>query len=132
MLLDKCFVNCFYHRSVSQLGCIHMIPTTPPTSTLGETSFSSQVLPKGLVVRVLLVHFPSVEPWVCPCANKASSQDGIVNLACHLIADKIVQKNHPTQVTGFVVDLTGKCSEGTKMNWAIYLINKLEKDCHEV
>jgi hypothetical protein len=28
------------------------------------------VLPKGPVVRVLLVHCCSVEPWVCPCANK--------------------------------------------------------------
>jgi hypothetical protein len=27
------------------------------------------VLPKGPVVRVLLVHCCSVEPWVCPCAN---------------------------------------------------------------
>jgi hypothetical protein len=27
------------------------------------------VLPKGPVVRVLLVHCCSIEPWVCPCAN---------------------------------------------------------------
>jgi hypothetical protein len=41
--------------SVSQLGCRHLSPTTPPASTLGETSSASQVLPKGMVVRVLLV-----------------------------------------------------------------------------
>jgi hypothetical protein len=50
-----------------------------------------------------------------------------VCLACQLIAENIVRKNHPTQVTGFVVDLTGKCVEGMKMNWASYLINELEK-----
>jgi hypothetical protein len=27
------------------------------------------VLPKGSVVRVLLVRCCDVEPWVCPCAN---------------------------------------------------------------
>jgi hypothetical protein len=32
------------------------------------------------------------------------------------------------QVTGFVVDLSGKCVEGLQMNWASYLINQLEKD----
>jgi hypothetical protein len=32
------------------------------------------------------------------------------------------------QVTGFVVDLAGKCVEGMQMNWASYLINELEKD----
>jgi hypothetical protein len=35
------------------------------------------------------------------------------------------------QVTGFVVDLAGKCVEGMQMNWASYLINELEKDCRE-
>jgi hypothetical protein len=35
------------------------------------------------------------------------------------------------QVTGFVVDLVVKCVEGMKMNWASYLVNQLEKDCHE-
>jgi hypothetical protein len=28
------------------------------------------VLPKGSVVRVLLVRCWCIEPWVCPCANK--------------------------------------------------------------
>jgi hypothetical protein len=32
---------------------------------------------------------------------------------------------------GFVVDLARKCMEGIQMNWASYLINQLEKDCHE-
>jgi hypothetical protein len=54
-----------------------------------------------------------------------------VHLACQLIAGKLIRKNHPTQVTGFIVDLTGKCMEGMQMNWASYLINELEKDCRE-
>jgi hypothetical protein len=41
-----------------------------------------------------------------------------VHLACQLIAGKLVRKNRPTQVTGFVVDLAGKCAEGLHMNWA--------------
>jgi hypothetical protein len=32
------------------------------------------VLPKGPIVRVLLVHC-SVEPWVCPCANKKARSE---------------------------------------------------------
>jgi hypothetical protein len=35
------------------------------------------------------------------------------------------------QVTGFVVDLTGKCVEGLQMNWVKYLVNQLELDYHE-
>jgi hypothetical protein len=58
----------------------------------------------------------------------ASIQDGAVCLACQLIAGKLVRKNRPTQVTGFVVDLAGKCVEGMQMNWASYLVNELEKD----
>jgi hypothetical protein len=54
-----------------------------------------------------------------------------VHLACQLIAGKLIRKNHLTQVTGFVVDLAGKCIEGMQMNWASYLINELEKDCRE-
>jgi hypothetical protein len=54
-----------------------------------------------------------------------------VCLACQLIAGKLVRKNHPTQVTGFVVDLAGKCVEGMQMNWVSYLVNELEKDCRE-
>jgi hypothetical protein len=44
-------------------------PATTPSSTLGETSSSSQVLLKGPIVRVFLVHCCSIEPWVCPYAN---------------------------------------------------------------
>jgi hypothetical protein len=55
-----------------------------------------------------------------------------VYLACQIIAGKLVRKNCPTQVTGFVVDLTGKCVEGMQMNWVSYLVNELEKDCCEV
>jgi hypothetical protein len=55
-----------------------------------------------------------------------------VCLSYHLIADNLIKKNHPMQDTGFIVDLTGKCMEGMKMNWASYLINELEKDYHEV
>jgi hypothetical protein len=46
----------------------------------------------------------------------ASIQDGIVHLACQLIAGKLVRKNCPTQIIGFVVDLAGKCVEGMHMN----------------
>jgi hypothetical protein len=61
----------------------------------------------------------------------ASIQSGTVHLACQLIAGKLVRKNRPTQVTGFVVDLAGKCAEGLQMNWAKYLVNQLELDCRE-
>jgi hypothetical protein len=54
-----------------------------------------------------------------------------VHLACQLLAGKIVRKNLPTQVTRFVVDLTGKCVEGLQMSWANYLVNELEKYCRE-
>jgi hypothetical protein len=50
-------MKCYYHRSVSQLGYIHLSPVTPPAFISGETSPSSQLLLKGLVVRVFLVHF---------------------------------------------------------------------------
>jgi hypothetical protein len=50
-----------------------------------------------------------------------------VHLACQLIVGKLVRKNRPTQVTGFVVELAGKCVEGMKMNWVSYLVNELEK-----
>jgi hypothetical protein len=61
----------------------------------------------------------------------ASIQDGTVHLTCQLLAGKLIRKNRPTQVTGFMVDLAGKCVEGMQMNWANYLVNELEKDCHE-
>jgi hypothetical protein len=61
----------------------------------------------------------------------ASIQNGAMRLACQLIAGKLVRKNRPTQVTGFIVDLTGKCVEGLQMNWVKYLVNQLELDCHE-
>jgi hypothetical protein len=46
----------------------------------------------------------------------SSIQNGAVHLTCQLIDGKIVRKNHPTQATGFVVDLVGKCVEGMQMN----------------
>jgi hypothetical protein len=49
-------VKCNNYISVSQIGCRHLCPATPPTSTSGGTSSSMHVLPKGPVVRVLLVH----------------------------------------------------------------------------
>jgi hypothetical protein len=61
----------------------------------------------------------------------ASIQDGTVCLDFQLIDGKIITKNRPTQVTGFMVDLAGKCVEGMKMNWVSYLINELEKDCRK-
>jgi hypothetical protein len=49
----------FYEVILSQIcvptGYKHLHPVTPPASTSGETSPASQVLPKGPVVRVLLV-----------------------------------------------------------------------------
>jgi hypothetical protein len=42
----------------------------------------------------------------------ASIQNGAVHLACQLIVGNLVKKNRPTQVTGFVVNLVGKCVEG--------------------
>jgi hypothetical protein len=44
-----------------------------------------------------------------------SIQSSVVRLACQLIARKLVRKNRPTQVIGFVVDLAGKCTEGLKI-----------------
>jgi hypothetical protein len=38
------------------------------------TSSASQVLSKGPIVRVLLVRCCSVEPWVCPYANKTDGR----------------------------------------------------------
>jgi hypothetical protein len=61
----------------------------------------------------------------------ASIQNGAVHLACQLIAGKLVRKNRPTQVTGFIVDLAEKCVEGLQMNWVKYLVNQLELDCRE-
>jgi hypothetical protein len=58
----------------------------------------------------------------------ASIQNGVVFLAFQLIVGKLVRKNRPTQVTGFIIDLAGKCIEGLQMNWASYLINQLEQD----
>jgi hypothetical protein len=55
-----------------------------------------------------------------------------MRLACQLIAGNLARKNHPTQVTGFIVDLVGKCVEGMQMNWVSYLVKELEKDCCEV
>jgi hypothetical protein len=53
----------------------------------------------------------------------ASIQNGVVCLAYHLIVSKLVKKKKPMQVTGFVVDLAGKCVEGLQMNWVSYLMN---------
>ena len=54
-----------------------------------------------------------------------------MHLDCQLIAINLVRKNCPTQVRGFIVDLTGKCVEGMQMNWVSYLVNELEKDCRK-
>jgi hypothetical protein len=53
----------------------------------------------------------------------ACIQSGAVHLAYQLIKGKLVRKNRPIQVTGFVVDCTGKCVEGLQMNWAKCLVN---------
>jgi hypothetical protein len=61
----------------------------------------------------------------------SSIQDGAVRLNFQLIAGKLVRKNRPTQVTGFIVDLAWKCVEDMQMNSVSYLVNELEKDCRE-
>jgi hypothetical protein len=58
----------------------------------------------------------------------ASIQNGAVCFACHMIVGKLVRKNQPTQVIGFVVNLAGKCVEGLQINWVKYLVNQLEID----
>ena len=52
-------------------------------------------------------------------------------LDCQLIEGNFIKENCPTQVIGFIVNLSRKCVEGMHMNWASYLVNALEKDCHE-
>jgi hypothetical protein len=54
-----------------------------------------------------------------------------VHLAFQLIDGKIIRKNHPTQVIGFMVDLVEKCVEGMQMNCVNCLVNELEKDFHK-
>jgi hypothetical protein len=54
-----------------------------------------------------------------------------VHFAFQLIVGKLIRKNHPTHVIGFIMDLIGKCVEGMQMNWVSYLINELEKECRE-
>jgi hypothetical protein len=58
----------------------------------------------------------------------SSIQNGIVPLDFYSIIGKLVKKNKPMQVMGFIVDLAGKCIKGMKMNWVSYLINRLEQD----
>jgi hypothetical protein len=55
MLLAKFSFKYRDHKSVSQIVCRHLSLATPPASTSGETSFASQVLSKGPIVRVFLV-----------------------------------------------------------------------------
>jgi hypothetical protein len=57
MLTPNYYVKFYNHIYVSHIGCRHLSPATTPASTLGETSSASQVLPKGSVFRVLLVHY---------------------------------------------------------------------------
>jgi hypothetical protein len=61
----------------------------------------------------------------------SSIHNGTVCLTCQMIVGKLVRKNRRTQVTGFVVYLTGKCAEGLQMNWVKYLVNQLEHDYRE-
>jgi hypothetical protein len=48
-----------------------------------------------------------------------------------MIEGKLVRKNRPMQVSGFVVDLARKCIERLQMNWTKYLVNQLEMDYRE-
>jgi hypothetical protein len=63
------------------LGCRHLSPASTPASTSCETSYALQVLPKGPVVRFLLVRCCSVEPWVCPCAKNMHTWHHAILLA---------------------------------------------------
>jgi hypothetical protein len=56
------------------------------------------------------------------------NMNGTVCLAFQLIARKMVRKNIPKQVTGFVFDFVEKCVEGIQMNLVKYLVNQLELD----
>ena len=56
-VVTKYTLKCYNHIYVYHLGYIHLSPITPPASTSGETLSDSQVLPKGLVIRVLLVYY---------------------------------------------------------------------------
>jgi hypothetical protein len=49
--------------------------------------------------------------------NITSIQNGAVHLTFQMIAGKLVCKKQPTQVTGFVFNLAGKCTEGLQINW---------------
>jgi hypothetical protein len=51
------------------LGCRHLCLEITPIATSSETTFASQVLPKGPVVRACRCALGD-EPWVCPYANK--------------------------------------------------------------
>jgi hypothetical protein len=57
-----------------------------------------------------------------------SIDSGIVHLVYQMITGKLVYKNRPTQVSGFVVYLTGKCVGGVQMNWSKYLVDQIELD----
>jgi hypothetical protein len=54
-VVPKYSVKCYNHISVSQLGYRHLSPVTPLPLPRVRLASASQVLPKGLVVRVLLV-----------------------------------------------------------------------------
>jgi hypothetical protein len=56
----------------------------------------------------------------------ASIENASVRFGFYLIIGKLVHNNRFTQVTGFVVDLAGKCIEGLQINWEKYFINQLE------
>jgi hypothetical protein len=55
----------------------------------------------------------------------ASIHNDTMHLAFHLIIGNLLRKNKPTEVTGFVDDLAGKCVEGIQTNWVSYLVNQL-------
>jgi hypothetical protein len=55
-------MKCYYHISVSQIGYRHLRPINPIAYTSGETFPAPQVLSKGLLVRVFLVHCYTLNP----------------------------------------------------------------------
>jgi hypothetical protein len=117
----KLLLSCYHGGYLWIYRCVTMDPTLmhlitglsmqgldPHQFYLGKTSDHS-------LVQLLKESYEDVEKGKRGY-KVASIQDGAVRLDCQLIVGKIVRNNRPTQVTGFVVDLAGKCIEGMQMN----------------
>jgi hypothetical protein len=72
MIDAKCFVSDIITYLCPSLGCRHLSLATTPTSTLGETSFASQVLPKGSVVGFCWCVVVALNPGSAPMPTNGS------------------------------------------------------------